>query len=91
MPARWRWSRSAISPAPPRRCRGLITTTGGALIGLAIGQAFDGTTVPLTAGFALCGALALGVALWANAGLPAHAATSSASRRVVTRLEIASE
>lgn len=46
--------------------QGLITTTGGALIGLAVGQAFDGTTVPLTAGFALCGALALGVAFWAN-------------------------
>ena len=32
--------------------QGLITTIGGALIGLAIGQLFDGTTVPLVAGFA---------------------------------------
>jgi DHA1 family bicyclomycin/chloramphenicol resistance-like MFS transporter len=46
--------------------QGLITTTGGALIGLVIGQMFDGTTVPLVAGFAICGALALIVALWAN-------------------------
>jgi DHA1 family bicyclomycin/chloramphenicol resistance-like MFS transporter len=46
--------------------QGLITTTGGALIGLVIGQAFDGTTAPLIAGFAVCGTLALIVALWAN-------------------------
>ena len=46
--------------------QGLATTVGGALIGFAIGQMFDGTTVPLVAGFALCGALALAVAAWAN-------------------------
>jgi len=51
--------------------QGLITTVGGALIGLAIGQAFDGTTLPLVAGFALCGTLALAVAFWANPHLPA--------------------
>jgi DHA1 family bicyclomycin/chloramphenicol resistance-like MFS transporter len=58
--------------------QGVITTVGGALIGLAIGQAFDGTTVPLLAGFTSCGILALLVALWANNGpeaqaLPPHA------------------
>ena len=36
--------------------QGFVTTLGGALIGAAIGQAFDGTTVPLYAGF-----LAMGV------------------------------
>jgi len=46
--------------------QGLITTIGGALIGFAIGQMFDGTTVPLLAGFAACGALALLAAFWAN-------------------------
>jgi DHA1 family bicyclomycin/chloramphenicol resistance-like MFS transporter len=46
--------------------QGMITTIGGALIGFVIGQAFDGTTVPMIAGFATCGALALLVALWAN-------------------------
>jgi MFS transporter, DHA1 family, multidrug resistance protein len=46
--------------------QGLITTVGGALIGLVIGQLFDGTTLPLIAGFAVCGMLALAVALWAN-------------------------
>jgi len=59
--------------------QGLITTSGGALIGLAIGQQFDGTTVPLVAGFALCGTLALIVALWANAGAPAHVPESQAA------------
>ncbi len=48
--------------------QGLITTMGGALIGLLIGQLFDGTTVPMIAGFAVCGILALIVALWANPG-----------------------
>lgn len=46
--------------------QGLISTIGGALIGLAIGQAFDGTTAPLLAGFTLCGALAFAMAYWAN-------------------------
>ncbi|MGQ0589081.1 MAG: multidrug effflux MFS transporter [Sphingosinicella sp.] len=46
--------------------QGLVTTIGGALIGLVIGQLFDGTTVPMVAGFAACGALAVLAALWAN-------------------------
>jgi DHA1 family bicyclomycin/chloramphenicol resistance-like MFS transporter len=52
--------------------QGLLSTVGAALIGLVIGQLFNGTTVPLVAGFAICGALGLAVAAWANAGLPAH-------------------
>ena len=46
--------------------QGLITTVGGALIGFAIGQQFNGTTLPFVTGFTLCGAIALGVAFWAN-------------------------
>ena len=46
--------------------QGMLGTIGGALIGYGVGQAFDGTTLPLVAGFALCGVLALAVALWAN-------------------------
>ena len=46
--------------------QGLITTIGGALIGLLIGQSFDGTTIPFLIGFTLCGAAALGVAWWTN-------------------------
>ena len=39
--------------------QGTIGTIGGALLGLAIGQSFDGSVVPLVAGFALFGAAAL--------------------------------
>ncbi|WP_164066849.1 multidrug effflux MFS transporter, partial [Serratia marcescens] len=35
--------------------QGFVTTLGSALIGAAIGQSFDGTTVPLYAGFLLMG------------------------------------
>lgn len=52
--------------------QGLLSTIGAALIGLVIGQMFDGTTLPLVAGFVICGALGLAIAWWANAGLPAH-------------------
>lgn len=46
--------------------QGLITTVGGALIGLGVGQQFNGTTLPFLTGFALCGAASLAVAVWAN-------------------------
>jgi DHA1 family bicyclomycin/chloramphenicol resistance-like MFS transporter len=52
--------------------QGLVSTIGAALIGLLIGQMFDGTTLPLVAGFVVCGAVGLAIAWWANAGLPAH-------------------
>ena len=73
--------------------QGLITTSGGALIGLAIGQMFDGTTMPMVAGFAICGALALLVALWANAGAPpqcrkAAAGPEAGRRNKLTKLTI---
>jgi DHA1 family bicyclomycin/chloramphenicol resistance-like MFS transporter len=38
--------------------QGFVGTVAGALIGLGIGQAFDGTTVPLYTGFVVCGAIA---------------------------------
>jgi len=41
--------------------QGFVTTLGGALIGALIGQAFDGTTVPLYAGFFAMGALSLAI------------------------------
>jgi DHA1 family bicyclomycin/chloramphenicol resistance-like MFS transporter len=46
--------------------QGVITTVGGALIGFAIGQSFNGTTLPFLTGFTLCGAAALATAHWAN-------------------------
>jgi len=39
--------------------QGFVTTTGGALIGAFVGARFDGTVVPLTAGFTACGLGAL--------------------------------
>jgi DHA1 family bicyclomycin/chloramphenicol resistance-like MFS transporter len=53
--------------------QGLLSTLGGAVIGLLIGQAFDGTIVPLTLGFAVCGGLALGAVAWAERGRLFHA------------------
>lgn len=46
--------------------QGVITTIGGALIGFAIGQQFNGTILPFLIGFTLCGASSLAVAFWAN-------------------------
>lgn len=46
--------------------QGTITTIGGALIGAAIGLAFDGTVLPMLTGFVLCGGAALAAAAWAN-------------------------
>jgi DHA1 family bicyclomycin/chloramphenicol resistance-like MFS transporter len=48
--------------------QGFITTVGGALLGFYIGQHFDGTVVPLTLGFSLCGLVALAVVLVAERG-----------------------
>lgn len=39
--------------------QGFITTVGGSLLGILIGQQFDGTVVPITMGFSVLGALAL--------------------------------
>ncbi len=48
--------------------QGFVTTVGGALIGFWIGQHFNGTVVPLTMGYALCGLIALGFVLVAEKG-----------------------
>jgi DHA1 family bicyclomycin/chloramphenicol resistance-like MFS transporter len=39
--------------------QGFISTVGGALIGIVIGQSFNGTTVPVTLGFLCAGLLAM--------------------------------
>ena len=41
--------------------QGFVSVTAGAVIGAVIGQAFDGTTVPLVLGFLLAGLAALAV------------------------------
>lgn len=48
--------------------QGFFATVVGALIGVSIGQAFDGTTVPLYSGFVLTGLAALGVVLATERG-----------------------
>lgn len=57
--------------------QGLITTVGGALIGLAVGQQFDRTTIPLHVGFTVCGVAGLLVALWANRPAPEQPRTAT--------------
>lgn len=41
---------------------------GRALIGFFIGQQFDGTTVPMTLGFTVCGLATIAIALWTERG-----------------------
>jgi MFS transporter, DHA1 family, multidrug resistance protein len=48
--------------------QGFFQTVGGALIGAGIGQAFDGTVLPLSLGFFVVGALALVCVLIAEKG-----------------------
>ena len=48
--------------------QGTVGTIGGALLGLAVGQAFDGTIVPMVAGFAGFGAAAVAVLLVTERG-----------------------
>jgi DHA1 family bicyclomycin/chloramphenicol resistance-like MFS transporter len=48
--------------------QGVTSTIVGALIGLGIGQAFDGTQLPFLAGLAVCGVVALAIVLWTERG-----------------------
>ena len=48
--------------------QGFIATVGGALIGLIVAQQFDGTVVPVTAGYGLLGLGGLIVALVTERG-----------------------
>jgi len=48
--------------------QGFVTTVVGALLGFYIGQHFNGTVVPLTLGFSLCGLVALCIVLVAEKG-----------------------
>ncbi len=43
---------------------GFISMLGATLIGFFIGQSFDGTLVPMTVGFFVCGVLAMGLIAW---------------------------
>ena len=48
--------------------QGTLSGLGGSLIGFYIGQQFNGGTVPITVGYALCGFLALASVLYAERG-----------------------
>jgi DHA1 family bicyclomycin/chloramphenicol resistance-like MFS transporter len=48
--------------------QGCVTTFGGALIGFLVGQSFDGTAVPMSVGFVVCGSIALCIVLVAERG-----------------------
>ena len=48
--------------------QGVTGTIGGALLGLVIGQAFDGTQLPFLIGCALCGSVGLALVLWTERG-----------------------
>lgn len=55
---------------------GFIATLAGTLIGIGIGQSFDGTTVPLYAGFLIAGLLALGTVAITERGRLFHPAAA---------------
>ena len=48
--------------------QGVTSTIVGALIGLAIGQSFDGTPHPFVVGLAACGVASLAIVLWTERG-----------------------
>jgi DHA1 family bicyclomycin/chloramphenicol resistance-like MFS transporter len=48
--------------------QGFVQTLGGGLIGALIGQAFDGTTTPLAAGFFVLGLISLALVAIAERG-----------------------
>lgn len=52
---------------------GTVSTAGGAVLGLLVGQSFDGTTLPLALGFACFGVIALVLVLVAERGRLFHA------------------
>lgn len=48
--------------------QGFVSSLGGAVLGAVIGQAYDGSTVPLTLGFVLCGLAGLSIVLVTERG-----------------------
>ena len=52
--------------------QGFVLMVGGSIIGALIGQQFNGTTLPLTAGFAIAGCLSILVILWTERGRMFH-------------------
>jgi MFS transporter, DHA1 family, multidrug resistance protein len=68
--------------------QGFISTFSGALVGILIGEQFDGTTVPLAAGALCCGVISLGFVLLAEKGRLFRAHHSSSDPRIVKGAQI---
>jgi DHA1 family bicyclomycin/chloramphenicol resistance-like MFS transporter len=72
--------------------QGFISTFSGALVGILIGEQFNGTTVPLALGALCCGLVALGFVLLAERGrlFRAHHSGSDPKITQSVRIEAAS-
>ncbi len=71
--------------------QGFISTFSGALVGILIGEQFNGTTVPLAAGALCCGLASLGFVLLAEKGRLFRAHHSSSDPKIArgARIEAA--
>ena len=71
--------------------QGFISTFSGALVGILIGEQFNGTTVPLAAGALCCGFVSLGFVLLAEKGrlFRAHHSSSEPMTTKGARIEVA--
>jgi DHA1 family bicyclomycin/chloramphenicol resistance-like MFS transporter len=68
--------------------QGFISTFSGALVGILIGEQFNGTTVPLAAGAMCCGLISLGFVLLAEKGRLFRAHHSSGDPKITQRTPI---
>ena len=71
--------------------QGFISTFSGALVGILIGEQFNGTTVPLAAGALCCGFVSLGFVLLAEKGrlFRAHHSSSEPMTTKGAHIEVA--
>ncbi len=58
--------------------QGFVTIVGGALLGLSIGQRFDGSVIPMTLGFTVLGLISLAIVLVTEKGRLFHSTQASA-------------
>jgi MFS transporter, DHA1 family, multidrug resistance protein len=68
--------------------QGFISTFSGALVGILIGEQFNGTTVPLAAGALCCGIVSLGFVLLAEKGRLFRAHHSSSDPKITQGAQI---
>ena len=68
--------------------QGFISTFSGALVGIFIGEQFNGTTVPLAAGALCCGFISLGFVLLAERGRLFRAHHSSSDPKITQNAQI---